>query len=36
MREAIVGVEIIAVPPGEAPEEIRAAWVGLTLPELVS
>lgn len=25
-------VRIVAVPPGEAPEEIRKAWVGLELP----
>jgi len=25
-------VRIIATPPGEAPEEIRKAWVGLSLP----
>ncbi len=25
-------VRIIALPPGEAPEEIRRAWVGLVLP----
>ena len=27
-----MGIRIIAVPPGEAPEEIRRAWVGLVLP----
>ena len=25
-------IRIIATPPGEAPEHIRAAWVGLALP----
>ncbi|HEY7315037.1 MAG TPA: hypothetical protein VH643_37170 [Gemmataceae bacterium] len=25
-------VRIIATPPGEAPEEIRQAWLGLELP----
>lgn len=25
-------VRIVSVPPGEAPEDIRRAWVGLTLP----
>ncbi len=25
-------IRIIAVPPGEAPEEVRRAWVGLVLP----
>lgn len=25
-------IEIIAVPPGEAPEDVRAAWVGMILP----
>jgi hypothetical protein len=25
-------IRIIATPPGEAPEEIRRAWVGLVLP----
>ena len=25
-------IRIISTPPGEAPEQIRAAWVGLTLP----
>ena len=25
-------VRIIATPPGEAPEEVRRAWVGLELP----
>ena len=29
----VVGhLRIVATPPGEAPEEIRAAWVGLALP----
>jgi hypothetical protein len=27
-----VFVRIIATPPGEAPEEVRRAWVGLDLP----
>src|SRR5438477_12843163 len=25
-------IRIVSIPPGEAPEEVRAAWVGLTLP----
>jgi hypothetical protein len=25
-------IRIIGIPPGEAPERIRAAWVGVTLP----
>src|SRR5579871_3824738 len=25
-------IRIIAIPPGEAPEEVRRAWVGLVLP----
>jgi hypothetical protein len=25
-------VRIIAIPPGEAPQEVREAWVGLVLP----
>jgi hypothetical protein len=29
-------VQIIGVPPGEAPEEIRRCWVGLTLPLAVA
>ncbi len=29
---SIVHVRIVAVPPGEAPEEVRRAWVGLELP----
>jgi hypothetical protein len=28
-------IRIIAVPPGEAPEEIRRAWVGVRLPLLL-
>jgi hypothetical protein len=27
-----IQIRIIATPPGEAPEEIRRAWVGLELP----
>jgi len=25
-------IQIVGIPPGEAPEEIRRCWVGLTLP----
>ena len=25
-------IRVKSIPPGEAPEEVRAAWVGLTLP----
>jgi hypothetical protein len=25
-------LQIVAVPPGEAPETIRAAWIGVTIP----
>jgi hypothetical protein len=25
-------VRIVALPPGEAPEEVRRAWIGLELP----
>jgi hypothetical protein len=28
-------IRIVATPPGEAPEHVRAAWIGLTLPLLV-
>ena len=28
-------IRIIATPPGEAPEEIRRAWVGVRIPLLV-
>lgn len=28
-------VRIVAVPPGEAPEDVRQAWVGLRLPLLL-
>jgi hypothetical protein len=28
-------IRIIATPPGEAPEEIRRAWIGVRLPLLV-
>jgi hypothetical protein len=28
----VPSIEIIAVPPGEAPEGVRAAWVGMVLP----
>jgi len=31
-KEVIVFVRIIATPPGEAPEEVRQAWLGLELP----
>ena len=27
-----MNIRIIKTPPGEAPEEVRRAWVGLTLP----
>ena len=29
-------IRIISTPPGEAPEHVRAAWIGLTLPAAVS
>jgi hypothetical protein len=29
-------IRIISTPPGEAPEHVRAAWVGLVLPLAVS
>jgi hypothetical protein len=29
-------IRIISTPPGEAPEQVRAAWIGLTLPLLVA
>ena len=29
-------VRIISTPPGEAPEQVRAAWIGLVLPLVVS
>jgi hypothetical protein len=32
VRHEVASIEIVAVPPGEAPESIRAAWVGLVLP----
>ncbi|KKR70566.1 MAG: hypothetical protein UU13_C0003G0010 [Candidatus Nomurabacteria bacterium GW2011_GWB1_40_7] len=28
----MVNIKILAVPPGEAPLEVRKQWVGLTLP----
>jgi hypothetical protein len=31
-KEVVVFVRIIATPPGEAPEAVRRAWVGLELP----
>ena len=27
-----MNIRIINIPPGEAPDEVRAAWVGLVLP----
>jgi hypothetical protein len=30
--EAVGRVRVVALPPGEAPEEIRGAWIGLELP----
>ena len=27
-------IEIVAIPPGEAPEEIRRQWIGLVVPAL--
>jgi hypothetical protein len=32
LKDGMASVRIIAVPPGEAPEEVRKAWVGLVLP----
>ena len=29
-------IRIISTPPGEAPEHIRSAWIGLVLPTVVS
>ena len=31
-RSSSVRIRIIATPPGEAPEEVRRAWVGLEVP----
>jgi len=31
-----MNILIISTPPGEAPEQVRAAWIGLTLPLLVA
>ena len=31
-----MNIRIISIPPGEAPEEVRTAWVGLVLPVAVS
>jgi hypothetical protein len=31
-REIAVFIRILATPPGEAPEEVRRAWLGLELP----
>ncbi|MGI4788689.1 MAG: hypothetical protein ACRYFS_07540 [Janthinobacterium lividum] len=28
----MVAIKIIAVPPGEAPQQVREAWVGIVLP----
>lgn len=28
-------IRIISTPPGEAPEQVRSAWVGLTLPTAI-
>jgi len=28
-------IRIVAVPPGEAPEEVRKAWVGVRIPLLL-
>ncbi len=32
MRAPTTWIRIIATPPGEAPESVRQAWVGLVLP----
>lgn len=29
-------IRIISTPPGEAPEQVRAAWIGLVLPLAIS
>src|SRR5207253_2971180 len=34
-RPSSVRVRIVTIPPGEAPEEVRRAWVGLELPLIV-
>lgn len=31
-KEVVVFIRIIATPPGEAPDEVRRAWLGLELP----
>jgi len=31
-----MNIEIIAIPPGEAPEHIRAQWLGICLPLLIN
>src|SRR5262245_23800899 len=32
MRQDLAKIKIVAAPPGEAPEDIREAWVGIVLP----
>jgi hypothetical protein len=32
MSRAVAHVRVVSTPPGEAPEEIRRAWVGVKLP----
>ena len=32
MRQDLTKIKIVALPPGEAPQEIREAWVGIVLP----
>jgi hypothetical protein len=32
MRQDLTNIRILAAPPGEAPDEIREAWIGMVLP----
>ena len=32
MREDLAKIRIVAAPPGEAPDEVREAWIGIVLP----
>ena len=36
MSSSAMCIRIISAPPGEAPEHVRAAWIGLVLPLAVA
>lgn len=32
MRQDLANIRVVATPPGEAPDDVREAWIGMVLP----